>query len=179
MRAGLAVVVAASLNMPIGAAEAQEAHHPTLELVSDGSLALCVRPNARRKSCAWIDTFEPVNEGVYFNVAFIGAGNGVTIEYQTPVWLGERGYCGTVREQDFYAAVVRLNGREVPTNLAQAALDGWARENRKWFDREFCTWYEGSGGDFVAKTSIDGEYQPDKDEPVRVVGRADGYRALR
>jgi hypothetical protein len=42
-------------------------------------------------------------------------------------------------------------------------------------DKEICTKYEPTGGDFTAKISVGGVYRPDQDEAVKWIAPADGY----
>lgn len=176
MRPPIALLALAGMLAPVDSATAQETVPPIVSLVADGTLLHCVKPNARRKTCQTIDTFEPMNEGVYYNTMVVASTNGVTVELGTPVWLGEDAYCGTIREQDYMAATVRLNGREVHAALAQAALAEVVRQGSAMMDREFCVRYEGSGANFVAKVTLDGVRRPEFDTPVRIVRQADGYR---
>jgi hypothetical protein len=179
MRAGLAVLCAGVVLSGSGSAAAQSSEGATAPELADQGYLECVQPDVRRKTCRSIGTYERIREGMYNSTTLIPAGNGVTLEIYTPVWLVDGAFCGSIREQDVLTATVRLNGREVPQAAADAALHQVLRQVRPFIDQEACTHYEPSGGTFVARTTIGGTHRPEHDNTVRMISSADGYRVAR
>jgi hypothetical protein len=170
----------AAAGLALGAAlpAAGQEQPGLLELTDQGYLH-CNHPNVRAKTCRSVDVFERINDGVYNSTSLIAAGNGMTVEIYTPVWVIEGEFCGTLREQDIMTAVVRLNGREVAPQLAAAGLQRVLDDNRRLVDQEFCVLFEPSGTGFVARTLVAGEHRPEFDSPIRLVKPTDGYRVAR
>jgi hypothetical protein len=176
MRAGLAVLVAGAVLSGSGGAAAQGAEGVTAPELLDRGYLECVRPDVRRKTCRSLGSYERIRDGVYNSTTLVAAGNGVTVEIYTPVWLVDGAFCGSTREQDILTATVRLNGREVPQAAAASALHEVLRQVRPFIDQEACTHYETSGDAFVARTTISGTLRPEHDNTVRIISPADGYR---
>jgi hypothetical protein len=70
---------------------------------------------------------------------------------------------------------LRAANQIVAPERAKPLLESVADAISPLFGKEFCTRYEPSGADFVAKASIDGVYQPDKDTAVKWIAPSDGY----
>ena len=179
MRICLGIFSVAAILGGIGPASAEVPEGATaLELVDQGFLH-CSHPNVRLKTCRSIDSFEPIRERLYGSTSLVAAGNGVTLEVYTPLWLVDNALCGSIREQDLMAATVRLNGREVPTQSVAGALQLVVNENRALIDKSYCMRFERAGADFVGKVMVDDEYRPEFDTPIKLIRPTDGYRVAR
>jgi hypothetical protein len=157
---------------------AEEGTATVLELVDQG-LWQCDHPSARQKTCRAVAIMERIREGVYNSTTVMALGRGITLEVYTPVWVKDDALCNTVREQDIMTGTIRVGKNEVPPQVAQAALQQVLQQSRAFIDQEICTRYEPSGADFLAKSTLAGEYRPDFDSLVRMIGPNDGYKVAR
>jgi hypothetical protein len=176
MRASVWVLVAAALVGVGGHASAEVPEGASaLELADQGFLE-CARPDDRRKTCRSIGSFERIQEGVYNSTTLLAVGDGITLEYYTPVWLIDDAFCGSIREEDVMTAIVRVRGREVAPQVAASVLQQVAGQLGPLIGQESCSRYESSGAGFIAKSTLGGEYRPEYDTIVKMISASDGYR---
>jgi len=179
MRATVAILLALTPVAVLGSAPATAQESASVLQLADQGFLACHSPNADRKTCKSIETLERVRDDLYNSTTLMAVGHGVTLEIYTPLWVVDDIVCGSIREQDLMAGVVRLNGREIAPQLAAPALDQALQQVRPFLDQQICTRYQPSGADFVAKNALGETYRPDWDEPVKMIDPADGYRVAR
>jgi hypothetical protein len=176
MRGSLLVLVVATVLGGSSGVSAQDAEGATAIELADRGFLECAYPDVRRKTCRSIGSYERIREGIYGNTTLMAVGQGVTLEIYMPAWLIDDAFCGSIREQDVMAAIVRVRGREVAPQLAAPALEQAVKRLGPLIDQEVCASYEPSGANFIGKATIGGIYQPERDTPVKMISPSDGYR---
>lgn len=135
----------------------------------------CYRPDTAKKTCQSIASYEQTGPGTYDNKALVAVSNEATLETHTPVVIRGDAVCGYIRPQDMVAGTLRLRGSVVAPDAARPVLQRIAQSVAQFANKEICTRYEPSGGDFTAKVSIAGVYRPDQDVRVKWIHPSDGY----
>jgi hypothetical protein len=159
----IGVLMAASLSAPDPIARA------------NGGELQCYRPNVEKKTCQSIASYKQTGPGNYINTALLPLGNGVTLETRSPVLIKGDAVCGSITRQEILAGTLRADNRAIAPERAKPLLERVAEAISPILSKEICTRYEPAGGDFTAKASIDGVYEPDKDSIVKWIAPTDGY----
>jgi hypothetical protein len=158
----------------IGVAQAP----PTNPLVPalNGKLE-CTVPDEKRKTCRSLATYRANGDGTYLStsIVLISPQGPVTIETTSPVMLKSGRVCGTLRNEDFAAAKLRVAGQLLPEAQATPALARVAQAMASVIGKEICAAYVPDGDGFIEKTSVDGVYQASLDQRLTWVGSSDGY----
>jgi len=164
----IGVLIAASVGAPEGALADPIAR-------STGGELQCYRPNVEKKTCQSIASYRRTGEGTYVNTALLPLGEGVTLETRSPVTIKGGAVCGSITREEILAGTLRVPNQVITPETAKPLLERVADAIGPIAGKEICTRYEPSGADFIAKGSIDGVYQPDKDTIVKWIAAADGY----
>lgn len=165
----LSVFIAAALGTAVGASPPNP-----LARAENGQLQ-CYRPDAQKKTCQSIASYQRTSPGSYDNKALIPVSANATLETHTPVVLKADAVCGFIRAQDIIGGTLRVDGTIVDPEKAKPILERLSQAAVQLADKEICTRYEPAGTDFTAKISIGGTYRPDQDETVEWITPADGY----
>jgi hypothetical protein len=142
---------------------------------ANGGELQCYRPNIEKKTCQSVASYRRTGPGTYINTALLPLGDGATLETRTPVLIKGDAVCGSITRRQVLAGTVRAANQIIAPERAKPLLESVADAISPLFGKEFCTRYEPSGADFIAKASIDGVYQPDKDTIVKWIAPTDGY----
>lgn len=164
----IGVSIAAIVGAPAGALADPIAR-------SNGGELQCYRPNVAKKTCQSIASYKRTGPGTYINTALLPLGEGVTLETRSPVIIKGGAVCGSITRQEILAGILRAPSQVIAPEMAKPLLGRVADALSPIIGKEICTRYEPSGADFIAKGSIDGVYQPDKDTVVRWIAPTDGY----
>jgi hypothetical protein len=165
----IGILIAVSLGAPENAASADPIAR------SNGGELQCYRPNVEKKTCQSIASYRRTGPGTYINTALLPLGDGTTLETHTRAFIRGGALCGSITRQEILAGTLRAANQIVAPERAKPLLESVADAISPLFGKEFCTRYEPSGADFIAKPSIDGVYQPDKDTIVKWIAPTDGY----
>jgi hypothetical protein len=142
---------------------------------SNGGELQCYRPNVEKKTCQSIASYKQTGPGTYINTALLPLGEGVTLETRSPVIIKGGAVCGSITREEILAGILRAPNQVIAPEMAKPLLRRVADAISPIVGKEICTRYERSGADFIAKGSIDGMYQPDKDTVVKWIAPNDGY----
>jgi len=176
MRRNIALAAVALAMATAGPAHGQDSDGGITLALADEGVLMCYRPNVRRKTCESTGFFERMGEGVYTSYDTLALGVGITLDMESPMWLQNGALCGPMREQDVMTGTLRMNGQAVAPGLARPVLYQVVQRLNSMIGQEICAWFEPAGDDYVIKASIDGEYQPEFDRPMKIIGASDGYR---
>ncbi len=161
MLIGVLIAAGAAISNPLAPAE-------------KGGLQ-CYRPDVQKKTCQSIASYQLTGPGTYDNKALVAVSNEATLETHTPVVIKGDAVCGYIRAQDMTAGTLRLRGQIVAPDRAKPVLAKIAQSVASFANKEVCTRYVPSRGDFTAKVSIADTYRPDQDVAVKWIGPSDGY----
>ncbi|MBW0006906.1 MAG: PDZ domain-containing protein [Sphingomonas sp.] len=165
----IGVLIAAS----VGASETGAYADPIAR--ANGGELQSYRPNLEKKTCQSIASYRRTGLGTYLNTALLPLGEGVTLETHSPVSIKGGAVCGSITREDVLAGTLRVPNQVITPETAKPLLERVADAIGPIVGKEICTRYEPSGADFIAKSSIDGVYQPDKDTMVKWIAATDGY----
>lgn len=165
----IAVLIASSVGIPHSGASADPIAR------ANGGELQCYRPNVERKTCQAIASYRQTGPGTYINTALLPLGEGATLETRSPVAIKGGAVCGSITRQEILAGTLRAPNEVITPEMAKPFLERVADAISPIMGKEICTKYEPSGGDFTAKASIDGVYQPAKDSIVKWIAPTDGY----
>ena len=135
----------------------------------------CYRPDIQKKTCQSIASYRRIAPGTYDNKALLPLGHGATLETHAPVVVRGNAVCGYVRSADVIAGEIKVGSAVLPADRAKPVLEHIAQALAPLANEEICTRYQPSAGELTAKVSVNGVYQPDKDETVKWIHPADGY----
>jgi hypothetical protein len=167
------VLLIGLLIASLGASENAASADPIAR--SSGGELQCYRPDVEKKTCQSIASYRRTGPGTYVSTALLPLGNGMTFEAQSPVVIKGDAVCGFITRQQALAGTLRVGNRVLAPETAKPLLGRVADAVSAFFGKEICTRYEPSGANFTAKASVDGVYQPDKDEVVKWIAPTDGY----
>ena len=141
-------------------------------------MAQCYVPNAVSKTCGSMATYHQNADGSFTNKAtvLISKSPPAILEMNTNVQIRNGAVCGTIREENITSARLTVNGADVPEVQAGPVLAQIASGMAAVVGHEICTSYVQSGGQLVAKATMDGVPKPDQDQVMSWVSPADGYR---
>ena len=141
-------------------------------------MAQCYVPNTVSKTCASMATYHLNAEGSFTNKAMvlISKSPPAILEMNTNVQVKNGAVCGRIREENITSARLTVNGADVPEVQAGPVLAQIASGMAAVVGHEICTSYVQSGGQLVAKATMDGMPKPDQDQVMSWVSPADGYR---
>jgi len=147
-----------------------------LALAGQGYLQ-CWRPNLLKKTCSGIASYRRTGPGAYDDdtILAIPGSKSLTVETHAAVSIKGGLVCGLVRKQDIESGILREGGRTVPSADAQPVLEQISHALESFDGEETCTRFESSGGNLVAKVSVNGRYRPDLDQKVIWISPTDGY----
>ena len=165
----ISVLMAASFGAPENAASTDP-----LARANDGELQ-CYRPSIEKKTCQSIASYRRTGPGTYVNNALLPVGDDVTLETHSTVAIKGDAVCGSITRQEILAGTLRVHNQVVDPQTAKPLLGRAADAISAFFGKEFCTTYHQSGSDIIAKASMDGVRQPDKDSIVKWIAPTDGY----
>ena len=141
-------------------------------------MAQCYAPDAVAKTCSSMATYHLNADGSFTNKAtvLISKSPPAILEMNTNVEIRNGAVCGTIREENISGARLTVNGTDVPADQAQPVLARIASGMASVVGHEICTAYIPSGGNLVAKGTLDGVPKPDQDQVMQWVSASDGYR---
>lgn len=163
------VLIAAS----VGGSESGTLENPIAR--ANGGELQCYRPNLEKKTCQSIASYRRTGPGTYINAALLPLGEGVTLETRSPVAIKKGAVCGSITREEILAGTLRVPNQIISPETAKPLLERVADAIGPIVGKEICTRYAPLGADFIAKASIDGLYQPDKDIVVKWIAATDGY----
>lgn len=137
----------------------------------------CYAPDVAAKTCASMATYHLNADGAFTNKAMvlISKSPPAILEMNTNVQIKNGAVCGTIRAENITAARLTVNGADVPADQARPVLAQIASGMKAVVGHEICTAYVQSGGNLVAKATMDGVPKPDQDQIMLWVSPADGY----
>jgi hypothetical protein len=141
-------------------------------------MAQCYVPDAVNKTCASMATYHLNADGSFTNKAMvlISKSPPAILEMNTSVQIKNGAVCGQIREENITSARLTVNGTDVPADQSAPVLARIASGMASVVGHEICTAYVQSGGQLVAKATMDGVPKPDQDQAMSWVSPADGYR---
>ena len=140
-------------------------------------MAQCYVPNVVAKTCASMATYHLNADGTFTNKAMvlISKSPPAILEMNTNVQVKNGAVCGKIREDNITSARLTVNGAEVPAEQSGPVLARIASGMAPVIGHEICTAYVQSGGQLVAKATMDGQPKPDQDQVMTWVSPSDGY----
>jgi len=140
-------------------------------------MAQCYVPDTVAKTCASMATYHLNADGTFTNKAMvlISKSPPAILEMNTNVEIKNGAVCGKIREENITSARLTVNGADVPTDQSAPVLARIASGMTAVIGHEICTSYVQSGGNLVAKATMDGVPKPDQDQIMSWVSPADGY----
>lgn len=162
----IGVLIAASMGAPTGAISADPIAR------SDHGEMQCYGPNVAKKTCQSIGSYKRTGPGTYVNSALLPLGSDVTLETHSPVVVRGGAVCGSITRQEVLDGTLRAKNQIIRPETAKPLLERVAQSIARFFDKETCTTYAPSGGDFIAKASIGGT---DRELVVKWISPTDGY----
>ena len=140
-------------------------------------MAQCYVPNVATKTCGSMATYHQNADGTFTNKAMvlISKSPPAILEMNTNVQVKNGAVCGKILEQNITSARLTVNGTDVPADQSAPVLAQVASGMTAVVGHEICTSYVQSGGQLVAKATMDGVPKPDQDQVMLWVSPADGY----
>jgi hypothetical protein len=143
---------------------------------SDGKLQ-CYGPNPETKSCKMLAGYEVSTGGGIVSpaTALLSVGPLITMRDVTPVTIKSNQVCAVARPEDFESASFEIQG--APATAAQSAILRRKTEalEKRFFGHEICLAFVTVGDEVVVESSVDGVFQPAKNQTVIWVSPEDGY----
>jgi hypothetical protein len=165
----IAILLAASASAPDRAADTDPIARSNLGEIQ------CYRPDPANKTCESIASYKRTGPGTYITTSLLPLGDGVTLEMRSSAVVKDGAVCGSISRKNILAGRLRSGNQPIAHEKAKPLLEHLADQVKPVFGKELCTRYESSGSDLIAKNSLDGVDQPDKDTIVKWMAPAEGY----
>jgi hypothetical protein len=138
----------------------------------------CYSPNEAEKTCQSIDRFRPLGNGRFSDAVAVRLVGDPLIIAEFTLSYGTKGdaFCNMLRPGDLAAARITKSGRPMPAKEAAALRRLLIEAMASYMNKEACTVLEESDEGLVARTRVNGVYDPGVDQYVKWVDPADGYR---
>ena len=138
----------------------------------------CYVPDTTKKTCSSMAYYVVRDDGSFDNraVVLINKAPAVTLDTTTRVTIKNGAVCGALRAEEIAAGKVTAGGRTMTAEEASPVLNSITQALTPVIGHEICTVFApDASGKLTAQATMDGQRQPEQDQPVLWVSPSDGY----